>query len=99
MKYKGVLTKIRSNYSNLRDDVIEGETFVLPEVGKSFTLFGKPRDIPFGYRQVSTTVIQNVEKMEKEYLFNTLNSTYKFEVTDELDTTEENNQTSGESQV
>lgn len=80
MSYKVKLTKIKSNHTALRTDVIEGETSTLPTVGESFCLTGEPLDPKADMRLVVTTEIKFVEQMGNEYRFNTLNSTYKLEV-------------------
>ena len=82
IEHKVKLTKIESNHNNLRTDIIEGITLELPEVGKSFVLAGKPLTPGTDIRLVTTTEIKNVEKIDNEYKFKTLNSTYKLEVLD-----------------
>lgn len=82
MEYLVRLTKIRSNHKNLRTDEIEGVTLDLPKEGKYFQMFGK--GLEFGTRAITTTTIKKVEQMGSEYLFHTLNSTYKLEVMDEF---------------
>lgn len=81
--YEVKLTKVRSNHQNLRTDVIEGACIDLPTVGKGFVLVGE--GLEFGNRLVTTTPVEKVEQMENEYLFHTRNSTYKLEVTNELE--------------
>ncbi len=76
--YRVRLTKIQSNHTNLRTDVIEGETEKLPKKGGSFQMSSK--GLEYGIRVVTTTEIQFVEKMDDNYRFNTLNSIYQLEV-------------------
>jgi len=78
--YKVRLTKVRSNHTKLRTDTIEGETVSLPEKGKSFTLIADPLNPNADFRSVYTTPIELVEKIDGEFMFHTLNSTYKLEV-------------------
>lgn len=80
MKHKVRLTKIKSTHSNLRTDIIEGETDELPEVGKHFLLLGVSLTQGMDTRMVTTTKIQTVNIVNSEYEFTTLNSTYKLEV-------------------
>ena len=82
MEYQVKLTKLRSSHKNLRTDVVEGIALDLPKEGDYFQIFGE--GLEFGTRVVTTTAIQKVEKLGNEYLFHTLNSTYKLEVLDEL---------------
>lgn len=85
MTYKVKLTKIKSNHSNLRTDVIEGTTYALPEVGDSFAMFGEPLDPTVGnVRGVYTTEIKVCERVGNEFQFVTENSTYKLEVLEEI---------------
>jgi hypothetical protein len=83
-QYKVLLTKIKSNHSNLRTDTVEGVVLDLPEKGKSIVLVGKPLIVGMDARVVATTEIQNVEKLGEEYQFVTLNSTYKLKVLEEI---------------
>jgi hypothetical protein len=78
--YKVKLTKVESNHNNLRTNEIEGITQELPSVGKSFQLVGESLTQGMNARIVYTTEIQFVENMGNEYMFKTLNSTYKVEV-------------------
>jgi len=78
-----ILTKIRSNHSNLRTDVIEGETPALPNIGDDFILFSKSLDPKGAIRMVQTTNVKFVEQIGNTYQFNTENSVYKLEVLDE----------------
>lgn len=80
MEYNVRLTKIKSNHQNLRTDVIEGVAIELPEKGKNFTLVGPPFVDGANCRVVTTTEIQSIECLDSEYLFHTLNSSYKLEV-------------------
>lgn len=84
MSFKVKLTKIKSNHSNLRTDVIEGVTFKLPEVGDSFSLFGEPLNLAFDCRAVYTTEIKVCERIGNEIQFTTVNSIYKLEVLEEI---------------
>ena len=77
-RYKVALTKIKSNHSVLRTDIVEGATEELPEKGKVFQLIGN--GLKFGNRIVTTSEVQFVEKQNDEYRFNTLNSTYNLRI-------------------
>jgi hypothetical protein len=83
------LTKIESNHKNLRTDTVEGVTEMLPTVGESFILIGKPLTEGAIFRTVFTTEIQFVERMGNEIMFKTRNSTYKVEIITEDNFAEE----------
>ncbi len=78
MTHKVRLTKIKSSHSNLRTDVIEGETRALPAIGSGFVMFGK--GLEYGTRMVYTTAIQSLIRTGDEIQFETANSTYLLEV-------------------
>lgn len=86
-QYKVKLTKVKSTNTNLRTDTVEGVTNSLPEVGKVVRIFGE--GLEFGTRVVTTSTVQSVEKISNEYVFNTLNSTYKLEILEVLTDTKE----------
>ena len=85
-QYKVLLTKIVSTHTNLRTDSVEGVAIELPEKGKHFSVVGQSLTPGVTHRVVTTTEIQSVEAMGDEYMFNTLNSTYKVKVLGEIDT-------------
>jgi hypothetical protein len=73
------LTKLKSNHTNLRTDIIEGVTENLPTQDKSFLMFGE--GLEFGTRMVHTTpVLEIMSKSESEMEFKTKNSHYKLEI-------------------
>lgn len=76
--YQVVLTKLESNHSNLRTDVIEGYTVTLPSEGTEFIMWSE--GLEFGTRYVRTTAIKMVEKGDRVYRFSTQNSKYLLEV-------------------
>lgn len=79
---KVILTKIESNHTNLRTDVIEGETAELPTQGKDFVLLGE--GLEFGTRIVRTTPIREILKFSETLMeFKTQNSRYKLEIVGE----------------
>lgn len=83
-RYKVLLTKVASTHNNLRTDETEGITTELPEKGKFFILAAKPLVQGAVLRMITTTEIQNVEVLGDEYMFQTLNSTYKVKVLEEI---------------
>lgn len=80
--YKVRLTKIVSTHNNLRTNEIEGMSSSLPVVGQGFNLTGESLTKGMNARLVSTTEIKEIEQKGNEYIFKTLNSTYKLEVLD-----------------
>jgi len=80
---RAILTRLQSSHSNLRTDVIEGETHQMPEVGKPFLLIGAPLDIKeVDYRRyVCTSPIVHIawEDLSKCRL-HTENSIYSLEL-------------------
>lgn len=80
--YKVKLTKVRSTHTKLRTDEVEGGTSDLPQIGENFVLLGQ--GLEFGSRIITTTEVKSVEKIKNEYMFSTLNSTYKLEVLAEI---------------
>ena len=79
--YHVVLTKVESNHNNLRTNEIEGHTLYLPDVGQGFNLVGESLTPGLSHRMINTTEVKSVESIgQDEYLFKTLNSTYKLKV-------------------
>lgn len=76
--YRVILTKLNSSHNNLRTDVIEGYTVTLPAEGVEFIMWSE--GLEFGTRYVRTTAIQTVERIDRIYEFNTLNSKYRLEI-------------------
>ena len=75
------LTKIESSHNNVRTKETIGEAPILPEIGKSFILFGDSLEFEGGIRTIHTSTIEEIEKItEKELIIKTLNSTYKIEI-------------------
>ncbi len=73
--------KIQNNHAKIRDDVIDGETTELPEVGKVFCMTGPPRDIPVGMRRVNTSPVVSMTLKDKVYTVETQSgSTYEIEL-------------------
>lgn len=77
----GKLTKISENKNALRTNSVMGEFVEYPEVGMPFFLFGKALDMtdPGYFRQVNTSVVQEVKKIDTGIEFRTLNSVYRLE--------------------
>ena len=84
-RYQVILEKVRSTHSNLRTNIVEGITTELPKKGDFFTVIGAPVVQNAIARAVTTTEVQNVEQMGNEYIFHTLNSTYKLTVVKEME--------------
>ena len=79
MKIK--FSKISNNHQKLRDDVIEGTTDTLPEIGNPFYFSCPPRDIPFGMRLVNTSPITDIKKNGNLYIVATESgSVYEIEI-------------------
>lgn len=77
-----ILTKIKSNHSNLRTNAIEGVTNEMPTAGKNFILIGE--GLEFGMRMVRTTPVSEILNMSNGSTeFKTQNSHYKLEVVKE----------------
>lgn len=84
-RYQVVLEKVRSTHNNLRTDKVEGVTLELPKKGEYFSVVGESLTPGATARVVTTTEIQNVEQMGDEYMFTTMNSTYKLTVVKEME--------------
>lgn len=80
--FKGTFFKIKSSHGNLRTEKIEGVTQELPVVGNCFYLQGK--GLEFGARFVHTTPIYFCTQLEDTFLFKTVNSTYVFDVLNDV---------------
>jgi hypothetical protein len=82
--YKIILTKIKSNHSSLRTDVVEGHTFAYPTKGMPFVMFSKSLTDPDKTRVISTTQVEKVWAMEDTpasiVYFSTKNSDYKVQI-------------------
>jgi len=78
---KGTLTKISENTNKLRTNSIDGEFPSYPTPGVSFFIFGKSLELdhPDAVRQVNTSIVQSVKKIDSGIEFTTLNSTYRLE--------------------
>lgn len=74
---KVILTRLDSNHTKLRTDVIEGEAMGLPIVGVPFVLVGEPITEGAQCRVVQTTGVTGIEKVDEFHLiFTTKNSKY-----------------------
>ena len=89
---KAKLTKLKSNHTQLRTDVIEGMIPLLPKVGLSFSIYAKPLDEAADVRIVTTTPIEHLTEVSEDlsgesgkrvWAFDTANSTYRLELLDE----------------
>lgn len=68
---KVIFQKISNNHVRLRDDRIEGECLVMPEIGKNFFMIVPPRD-KGDYRYVRTSdVTEIISSEEKTVTFKT----------------------------
>jgi len=77
----GKLIKISNNENKLRSKSVEGEFQNLPEVGHSFHIIGESLTEGIPYRIVSTSIVKEIEKIEKGYKIVTMNSVYELELT------------------
>ena len=93
--YSATLTRIISNHNNLRDDVIEGFIFELPQKGQCLVLLAASRDLPSVikvegkeenvHRQIITSEIKDIEVVSEScILIQTRNSSYKLSDIKEL---------------
>lgn len=77
------LSKVQGG-SQVRTDTVYGSTNALPEVGRSFQIVGPPvgpiPDGMFGFREVTTSIVQYIERDGEAYIVHTLNSVYRVEV-------------------
>lgn len=84
---KGILSKVETNHNRVRTDEVSGEFYSTPEVGKNFIIFGEALcpvvKSAGGFRQVHTSTVQKVDFNAElnEFIFRTLNSTYKLRIT------------------
>ena len=69
------LTKIQSNHTNLRTDVIEGECFNPPKLGRIFSMWSEGLEDKSAVRNITTTPVVEIDGE----IFKTANSTYKIE--------------------
>lgn len=83
MSYKGTLYKIKSTHQNVRTDSMEGETSAMPEIGRSFVIFGEAL-VGDGGRMIHTTPVTSIECTSMGIVFTTANSTYRFEMADKV---------------
>ncbi len=92
MRYSGRITRLQSNHNNIRTDHMDGSFDELPEVGKSFQIFGRSLTPGLDCRAITTTFVREIMDMAKyqgvvsknRFLqFKTANSTYQLEVKSE----------------
>lgn len=75
------LTKLSKNENKLRTPSVEGELVQGPELQKSLVLVGVGLTPGMPYRQVETSIIQEIKVLApKMYELKTLNSTYHLEL-------------------
>jgi len=82
--YKIKFSKIKNDHNRLRDDVIEGETEDLPEIGKMFVFYGEGKE--FGTRHVNTSLVVSmghIPDTSKFMLLTESDSIYEVEVLEE----------------
>lgn len=78
MVHKIKINKMESKHTRLRTDEVEGHSFDLPEVGKSFILFSEPLEEGKDVRTVQTSPVTAVDHSSQ--IFWTEYSTYRWEV-------------------
>ena len=83
--YRVRLNKIISTHENLRTSEVEGESLALPTIGEGFILIGKSLTEGANARLVVTSEIKEVEQDGIDYVFKTLNSTYRLEILEVLE--------------
>lgn len=81
--FKVKLTKLSDNKNAIRTNDVVRACFNLPELNKSFTMFGA--GIEFGHRMVTTSPVQNIEFLDDVVRFNTMNSSYQLEITERVE--------------
>lgn len=93
--YSVTLTRIVSNHDNLRDGIIEGFIFEIPQEGQQLLFIAPARDLPAvikvdgrdqgTFRRILTSEIQEVKVISESCLFvKTRNSCYKLSNITEL---------------
>lgn len=79
------LKKLESVHSNLRTDVVVGETLTLPEVGIPFVMYSTPLEATEGIRIITTTVVKETKHLsDGSIIFQTNNSTYVLKIVDDI---------------
>jgi hypothetical protein len=79
MYIKVRFSKVHGGEAVRTGDVI-GFASALPEVGKSFIINSDPVDKKYSYREITTSIIQYIERDGEAYIIHTLNSVYRVEV-------------------
>lgn len=74
------LTRIESNNTFLRTNIVEGRADVLPIVGRRFSMRGPGLEIPGSTRLVSTSPVERIIEDESGVRFWTANSEYYLEM-------------------
>lgn len=74
------LIVINNVNGKIRDPEVEGMCYELPQVGRPFRMFSKPRDQEKGMRALNTNTITEVTQVGTNYTFKTKSgSEYKLE--------------------
>lgn len=78
--FTGIIRKISDNENALRTSEMEGIFKDPPEKGKSFRIIGQAINQESYGRMIITSMVQEVEKLNNGWKFDTLNSTYVVEI-------------------
>jgi len=79
------LTQLASTHNNVRTKEIIGECITIPVIGQQFVMFSTPLDNTKNVRLLRTSTIKSVKKEGSKYFFDTENSSYLAEMSDEED--------------
>ena len=80
---KIIFRKVKGG-ERIRDDVIEGLCFHLPQLGLSFRMTSESELDPEAARVITTSKVTRIDyQIDGEIIFTTLNSTYSLTVVDE----------------